>query len=52
MDTTEIVVAVEPDSGPLCGAVRVGVAPERPFDGWLGLLSALQEAILQLEEGE
>jgi hypothetical protein len=52
MESTEIVVAVEPDPGPLSGAVCVGESPDRPFDGWLGLLSALQAAIAELTGDE
>ena len=46
---TEIVVAVEPGPGSPSGAVRVGGAPERPFDGWLSLLSMLQTTIDELQ---
>jgi hypothetical protein len=45
---TEIVLAVEPGPDSPSGAVRVGGAPERRFDGWLSLLSMLQATIDEL----
>jgi len=41
----EIVVAISGNGSDLRGTVRVADAPEQSFTGWLGLLSALQGAV-------
>jgi hypothetical protein len=43
-ELNKIVVAIEPGD-PLRGSVSDASSGERPFVGWLGLLSALQTAI-------
>lgn len=41
----EIVVAIAPQAPELSGSVRTADGADRPFTGWLGLLSALQLAV-------
>lgn len=41
MKSMRIVIALA-GSAPLCGEVQAPGQPNRPFTGWLGLLSALQ----------
>ncbi len=54
MQPAEAVVTVElsVDGEQIAGRVRSGDGPERPFSGWLQLLSAFQEVAGRLGEAE
>jgi hypothetical protein len=45
-----LTIALEPEQTPITGTVTVRGQTDRPFHGWLGLLTALDAAIANLEK--
>jgi hypothetical protein len=43
-DKIYLELELEPDRDPIAGIVRIRDVPTRPFDGWLELASAIEDA--------
>lgn len=48
--STRLVVVVELEADPLRGVLQAPGEPDRPFAGWLSLISVLEGAIERLQE--
>jgi hypothetical protein len=50
--TLTLTLEIEGDQQPLRGRLQAEPNTERSFTGWIGLLSALQEAIIPVETAQ